>query len=120
MTFEEFVRDLKEKLPVGMILKNPERGTSTILPYRNGNIRYQRGESPTSLSLRDMFDAYIKFKGKKCTSKDLKVFRPKIFSGNQRRGGNCSFFFMVLHEMDLCSEIRRESHGSSPFCAEIR
>lgn len=118
MTFEEFVRVLKEKVSVGTVLDNPEKGTSTILPYSSGDICYQRGKSPFSLPLRETFDVYTKYKGKTCTSNDLKEFRPKLFSP-KRHGCNCSFFFMVLHEIGLCSDIRRESHGNSPFCAEI-
>jgi hypothetical protein len=100
-------------------MDNPERGTSTINAYTyNGNICYLRGRSCITIPIAEIYKAYIKYKGKRCTSKELKEFRPNIFS-SKRHGCNCSFFFTVLHEMGLCSKVRRSGNGNSSFCVDV-
>jgi hypothetical protein len=119
MTFEEFHGELKSKITLGKVMKNPGRGESTIIAYtQKGNICYQRGESCISISLIEIYNAYQHYSGKQCSSTDLKALNPRVF-GTQGHGCNCSFFFMVLREMGLCSEIKRVGDGNSPFCVDV-
>jgi hypothetical protein len=119
MTFDEFQCKLKSKITLGKVMENPEKGTSTIIAYtQKGNIRYLRGEHCISIPLIEIYNAYQKYRGKQCLSTDLKALNPRVF-GAQGHGCNCSFFFMVLREMGLCSEIRRVGNGSSSFCVDV-
>jgi hypothetical protein len=119
MTFDEFQCELRSKITLGKVMENPERGTSTIIAYtQNGNICYLRGESCISIPLIEIYNAYQRYSGKQCSSTDLKKLNPLVFSA-KRHGCNCSFFFMVLREMGLCSEIRRVGKGNSPFGVDV-
>jgi hypothetical protein len=119
MTFENFQTELRHKLTLGKTMDNPGRGTSAIMAYTSaGNIRYKRNTSLISIPIIEIYNAYREFKGRRCSANDLKEFRPDVFS-SKRHGCNCSFFFMVLRAMGLCSEIRRAGNGNSPFCVDI-
>jgi hypothetical protein len=119
MTFDEFHGELKSKITLGKVMDNPEKGTSTIIAYtQNGNICYLRGEHCISIPIIEIYNAYQKYSGKRCSSTDLKALNPSVF-GAQGHGCNCSFLFMVLREMGLCSEIRRVGNGSSSFGVDV-
>ncbi len=108
INFEEFVRKSKEVLIIGREFNNPGGGTSTIISVGD-NVRYRRGKSTISISIDELYKAYISFKGKQCITKDLRAYAPAIFDSAARPAGhscNCTFLFMLLHEIGLANEIK--------------
>ncbi|GHU00999.1 hypothetical protein FACS1894147_00010 [Spirochaetia bacterium] len=119
MTFKEFEANLKEKMVLRKVMNNPGGGTSIIIAHTcEGNICYKRKESCISIPITEIYNAYNKYKGGKCTSGNLKTDNPEVFSF-KAHVCNCTFLFMVLHEMKLCSEPKREGKGNSQFYVEM-
>lgn len=121
MSFEEFVRKSKEVLVIGREFNNPGGGTSTIISVGD-IVRYRRGKSAISISIDELYRTYTSFKGKQCTTKDLREHAPAIFDSAARPAGhscNCTFLFMLLHEISLASEIKGKGVIGSPFYVDI-
>jgi hypothetical protein len=75
-------------------------------------------ESRISIPIIEIYNTYQQYSGKRCLSTDLRALNPSVF-GAKGHVCNCSFFFMVLREMGLCSEIKRVGDGNSPFCVDV-
>lgn len=104
MDFSEFEQRIRASLPIGIILDNPGGGTSTILSYTSEVVCYRRGNSRMYVSIRDLFDAYVRFKGGHMSSNGLKKINPSIFDSQARPAGhscNCTFLFMVLKKIGV-------------------
>ena len=80
MNFESFSNLIQTNVPVGTALRNPGKGTSTILSYSKQGIYYLRGKSKINLPFKDLFEAFKHFKGSRVSSTDLKILwlRKKI------------------------------------------
>lgn len=101
----EFIRLLRDRLQPGLVMKNPGKGTSTIIWIDDDRICYRRGDSKLYANLSDLWDAYARFAGKQITTNDLKLFRPGTFKkgGKGHKGHDCNstFFFMALGQTGL-------------------
>ncbi len=121
MDRQTFIDRIQEALPVGTVLHNPGRGTSTILSYSDANIGYRRGGSRFTVSFDNLYRAYARYSGKMVSTTDLHGWAPGIFDSKQ--GGhscNCTFLFMVLRDLGEAPVIRGRGVQRNPFFVEIQ
>ncbi len=119
MKREEFFKMIKEHFSVGNEFDNPKKGTSKIISITSDKITYRRINSSISLKIDIMYDAFIKFKGKKCSASDLEEFND-TFRKNVGHTCNCSFFFIIMRELGLSSEIKGKGVVGNPFYVEFK
>jgi len=123
MDFSEFKQRVHESIPKGTILDNPGGGTSTILSYPPDAVSYRRGNSTMYVSLRDLFDGYVRFKGGHMSSSDLKVINPSVFDSQARPAGhscNCTFLFMLLQKIGVVTHIQGCGVRGNPFFVDLK
>jgi hypothetical protein len=122
MDFNEFESRLRRSIRVGEVLRNPKKGTSEIISI-TGSICYKRRNSCISLVIRDMYETYLQFAGKDCSSNDLKEFMPAVYNSKARRlaghSCNCTFLFLVLRKMCLAENIEGAGIRGAPFHVKI-
>jgi hypothetical protein len=117
MNSDIFFNEIKKKIIHGLVFKNPGGGTSTIILINSKNrIHYRRGNSDIYIKIDDIFKAFNHFRKTKCTSIELKYFLPNVF---KVKGCNCTFFFLILNRLSLCSKIKGSGKKQSPFFVEI-
>jgi len=123
MEFSEFKQKIRTSIPIGTILDNPGGGTSTILSCSSEAMSYRRRNSTIYVSLRDLFDGYVRFKGGSMSSNDLKVINPSVFDSNARPAGhscNCTFLFMVLQKIGVVTHIQGHGVRGDPFFVVLK
>lgn len=110
------------KIKQGMTYPNPQKGTSRIASITRERIVYIRGSSRITLRIEDIHGVYEQYKGKKCSSNDLKNFEPKVFDSNQNgHSCNCTFLFTVLNEIGLTENgIEGQGKPYKPFYIRIK
>ena len=121
MNFKEFIDQTKQHFPVGTVVNNPGRGQTTIIAY-DYRIKYKRGNSDITVTFRDLYDAYLNFRGMHITSTELAKFRPSVFSSQARPAGhscNCTLLFMILEQLKLSGEIHGRGVKGNPFTVKI-
>lgn len=107
---------LKDQLNVGQVLNNPSRGTSEIMSIDENKIVYKRGNSNISLRFEDIEDVVTKFSGQICSTSDMKLFRPKVFSSKHNgHSCNCTFCFMILQEINYTEKIFGRGRRGDPY-----
>jgi hypothetical protein len=117
MEYNAFLDEIKNKITSGLIFDNPGGGTSIIISItQNNSILYKRGNSNIYISIENIFKVYKKFKNTECTTTKLKSYMPNVFKS---KGCNCTFLFLVLNKISLCSEIKGLGQSQSPFYVEI-
>jgi hypothetical protein len=122
MNFSTFTRQMQAAIPVGTILDNPGGGTSEILSYSSEGVSYRRGRSTIYVSLRDLYEGYAKFRGRRVSSLDLKVVAPSVFDSQARPAGhscNCTFLFLALQEMGLVTNIYGRGVRGDPYFVDL-
>ncbi len=122
MTLLEFCQMLKTVVPVGSTLDSPGGGTSKIIKYSQSFITYRRGKSDIRVSYVDLFRAYVKHKGRKVSSSDLKRFAPAVFDSKARPAGhscNTTILFLLLRKLDLSSDISGSGVKGDPYYVSI-
>ena len=120
MNYQEFIEKIQSGVPIGVSLANPGGGTSEIISYSDKSIVYQRGKSKISVAFEEFYKAYIKFKGKKVYTTDLRDYAPKTFDSS--RGGhscNTTFLFSILTLIGLVNEIKGDGNANHPFYVSI-
>lgn len=108
------------KIKPNMVFENPGKGISTVISCTDTSIYYKRGNSKIQIKYNDIIDAYKQFVGKTVSTKDFKIFNPKVF--DTKNGGhdcNCTFLFLVLKEMGCILKIEGAGRRNSPFYAII-
>lgn len=118
MDFSEFKQKVYVSIPKGAILDNPGGGTSIIMSYSSEAVSYLRGNSTIYVSLRDLFDGYIQFKGGHMSSKDLKAVNPRVFDSQASPAGhscNCTFLFILLQKIGVVTHIQGRGVKGNPF-----
>ena len=80
MTIEEFYAALEASIREGDEFDNPGGGVSTIIGLNDERVKYERGSSLIYMKIADLHRAYVKFKGRKVSSFDLRKFKPSVFS----------------------------------------
>ena len=114
----EFHRRMVANLPPGTVLRNLGRGTTTIKGYSAGKVSYVRGKSTIRVAIRDLFSAYSSFRGSRVRARDLRLHAPMVFDSSVRPAGhscNCTFLFMVLHQLGMASAIEGRGTRADPF-----
>jgi len=119
MNLDMFITKLKNKIIPNQIFENPKKGTSVIVKITKDIIKYKRENSFISIPILSIFEVYNSFKGTKCTSSDLKLYKPKLFS-KAGHSCNCTFTFLVLKELNLCDEILGKGVRNSPYYVNIK
>lgn len=120
MNLKEFVRRIREALPIGTVIDNPGGGTSKITGFTDERISYVRGSSTISVKLVDLHSAYESFCGKQVTSSELKKFAPAAFDSQARPAGhscNCTFLFGALERAGLAGTLTGSGVRGAPFSA---
>jgi len=120
MTYSEFYNNLSNSISVGLKLKNPGKGDSTIKSITENIITYIRGSSSISIKIDEIYKVYLLFKGKRCSTSDLKEYKPGVF--NSKTNGhdcNCTFLFMILKKMNLINKIEGKGVKNSEFFVNI-
>lgn len=117
MEYKDFLIEINKKITSGLIFNNPGGGTSIIISItQNNSILYKRGNSNIYISIENIFKVYEQFKNSECTTTQLKSFMPKVF---KRKCCNCTFLFLILNKISLCSNIMGLGLRQSPFYVEI-
>lgn len=122
MEFEDFVNAINSALLRGMDFDNPGGGTSLIESITDQVITYKRGNSNISVSLEDLYSAFLRFRGRQTTTSELKKFSPSVFDSAARPAGhscNCTFLFQVLNAIGHAGEIEGSGVKGDPFSARI-
>ena len=110
-------------LPPGTMLSNLGGGTTIISGYSRGRVSYKRGNSTIRVKITDLFAAYAFFRGRRVSSRDLKMFAPHVYDSQARPAGhscNCTFLFMVLLECSLAEPIEGKGRAYNPFFTTFR
>jgi len=120
MTYEQFDEAIRESLPLGLVLENPGRGSSTIVRCTATHITYLRGKCSICVNIRNLYEAYWRFVGTTVKTSDLKRFAPAVFDSSAN-GHNCNatFLLMVLKEIGLASAIEGSGRRGDPFFASV-
>ena len=114
LAFDEFRSQIEGLLPPGTVMQNPGGGITTIKGYSSRNVQYIRGKSPIGISIADLFSAYVNFRGKQVSSRDLNDYNARVF-GRAGHPCNCTFLFMVLTRLGLTDGIWGEGKSRQPF-----
>jgi hypothetical protein len=120
VNFEQFENAIRTRLPDGTVLVNPGGGNSTILRYTDHKVIYLRGRSPIYVSIRDLYDAYVSFRGKCVKTTDLKTWAPGVFDSS-KGGHNCNatFFLLALRSVGAIDSIDGNGRRGNPFRGTI-
>lgn len=101
----------------GDVFQNPGGGTSIVKKVTDKMISYVRGHSTIYLPVNIFNDVCRDFKGKSCSSNNLKNYLPSIFCS--KHGGhscNCTFLFSLAVKMGLTNDgISGKGVVGSPF-----
>ena len=120
MTREDFATAMCRSLPAGTVLKNPGRGTSTIVWIDDDRLCYQRGRARFYVFLADLHEAFQEFAGRDATTTDLKKYAPQVFDSAQRgHNCNCTVLFMALQSMGLAGPIKGSGRRGDPFGVRV-
>jgi hypothetical protein len=122
MSLDEFAAAIRRAAPEGTVLPNPGGGTTTIVAYTGEKLRYRRGRSTIYVSLRDLYDAYYRFRGKTVTSPELRRAAPTVFDSSAPHYGhscNCAVFFMLLQQAGIVERIGGSGTVGDPFRVRI-
>jgi hypothetical protein len=111
---------------VGDVFRNPQKGTSVVTGITDMYISYIRGKSTIKLPI-DVFIAVVHdFTGAKCSSSDLRRYKPEIFDSHNQHGRkghscNCTFLFSIAEKMGLTvNGIQGKGVSGSPFYIVFR
>lgn len=122
MTKEQFVSQLINAVPEGIVFDNPGGGTSTIIMIGEDKLSYMRGKSRFYLTYIAIYDAMRMFSGTTTTTNDLKHHNPEVF--DPKYGGhscNCTTMFRILERMGLIEgTIQGSGRRGSPFYVLVR
>ncbi|QXM05185.1 hypothetical protein [Crassaminicella indica] len=122
MEGRNLIMNLKKNLEREKEFENPGGGISTIKSITEKSIVYMRGNSRFYLNFSDIEQAYSYFKGKICTTNDLKEYKPQIFDSKHKgHSCNCTFFFLLLKHLDLIEgDIQGSGRRGNPFYIKIK
>ena len=97
MNEQTFAEKVQNKLPAGTVLDNPGGGQMAILSYNGTKMVYQRGNSPITADLHDLWNAYYYFDQRKPCDVDSAALRqryPLVFDPHQNgHAANCTMTY---------------------------
>ena len=116
MDYKSFAQRVVGGLPPDTVLKNPGKGTSTIVWCDDERLCYQRGGSRFYVDLQALYGAYHHFKGQEVTTSDLKAYAPGVFdSANGGHNCNATVLFLILVQLGMADRIWGHGYRGSPF-----
>ena len=81
-----------------------------------GKLRYTRGKSTIRVAIADLFDAYLRFRGRRVNSADLAEFRPQVFDSSQSgHSCNVTLLYCVLLHLHLADQLEGSGRRGSPY-----
>jgi len=127
-TFEQFLSELHTKIKMGKVFNNlrkrrNSKNTSEIISIDDNSIVYKResDKNPKKIpiKIKIIYDVYKRlyegYWGDKCSSNDLRKYKPEVFvSIGSGHGCNCTFVFLVLKELGFVM-IEGEGVSKNPF-----
>lgn len=120
MTYNEFCEKLSNCIWKEQKLKNPGKGVSTIKSITQNTVTYIRGNSAISIKINELFNVYSLFRGKRCTTNDLRNYKPNVFDSKANgHSCNCTILFMVFKEMLIIKDIEGKGCAGYPFYINI-
>ncbi|HEY3267134.1 MAG TPA: hypothetical protein VGM37_09425 [Armatimonadota bacterium] len=116
MDCDEFEHRVCEALRIGTVLNNPGGGTSAITGLSGGKLAYRRRRSTIRVALRDLYDAYAEFRGRRLSGPDLRIYSPSVFdSAKSGHSCNVTFLFLVLKSIGAVEHICGAGKRGDPF-----
>jgi|GEM_PF-3379335 len=119
MNEQTFAEKVQNKLPAGTVLDNPGGGQMAILSYNGTKMVYQRGNSPITADLHDLWNAYYYFDQRKPCDVDSAALRqryPLVFDPHQNgHAANCTMLFVLLREIGVVSAVKGTGKAGDPF-----
>lgn len=118
---DSFVHRLRRSLPVGTVLQNPGRGTTTVISLDGDRLRYRRGRSDFYVDLCQLYAAALEFAGSRVTTKHLKAHAPSVFDLKQGgHGCHATVLLMVLAKIGISGPITGRGVTGDPFGVDVR
>jgi len=119
MNYKEFKSAVIQNLPPGTLLDNPGGGTSIIKTYKDDTVRYQRGKSTFSASLKLFHEVVVAFDGQTLSSTALKQYSHKFDSTRSGHSCNCTLLFLILQKIGLVDKILGSGKKGDPFYVKL-
>ena len=124
MTENGLIQALQRTFSPGDRFPNPRRGETEIVRLGKDRIVYRRGRSEIAVRVRDLYRAYLRFRGRRMSSSDLRSFAPSVFDsapaiGPSGHSCNCSFLFHVLGVLDLAGPIEGAGVAGDPYAVRV-
>lgn len=122
MTRTQFIELIQRSIAVGVQLDNPGDGTTRISSVTDDSISYVRGSSTIRILMSDLHRTYLRFRGSRVSSRDLRQFAPDVFDSAARPAGhscNCTFFFRLLQRMELAGPVEGAGVKGDPFAVTV-
>lgn len=122
MNLDLFASKIRSTVPVGTVFQNPGGGTSEILKVTEAAITYRRGNSTVSVSIENLFNAYISFQGQQVSSSALKAFAPSVFDSKARPAGhscNATFLLLILRHIGVAGDLGGNGVKGAPYFVHI-
>lgn len=120
MRLKEFAAAAREAFAVSRTMDNPGGGTSEVLQLTEDAVTCKRGDSTIRVRLADLHRAYLKFRGGRVSSTDLREFLPSVFDSSARPAGHsCTFLSLLLQRMGLAGEPSGSGRRGDPFALDL-
>ena len=124
MTEDGFIQALRRTLLPGDRFPNPRRGETEIVRLSNNRLVYRRGHSEIRVRVRDLYRAYLHFRGRRMSSSDLRLFAPSVFNsapaiGPRGHSCNCSVLFHLLGTLGLAGPIEGAGVAGDPYAVRV-
>ena len=124
MTENGFIQALQRIFWSGDRYPNSRKGETEIVRLDNDRLVYRRGRSEIRVRVRDLYRAYLRFRGRRMSSSDLRLFAPSVFDsapaiGPSGHSCNCSFLFHLLGTLDLAGLIEGAGVAGDPYAVRV-
>jgi hypothetical protein len=128
----DFITATKKLLVIGRKFETPGGGINIIKNVSDIGFIYKKPPKKHSAKIGkpwstifagyvDFYNTYIKFKGKICSTNDLKSYASHIFDSKLNgHSCNCTMFFILLKELELTDRILGKGVKGSPFYVNIK
>ena len=124
MTETEFTQALQRTFSPGDRFPNPGGGETGIVRLDTDRLVYRRGHSEIRVRVRDLYRAYVHFRGRMMSSSDLRRFAPSVFDSAPARGRrghscNCTVLFHLLGALGLAGPIEGAGVVGNPYFVAV-
>ena len=120
MNADDFSAKLRSCIGAGQVLTNPGGGRNKVISVDEEKTTYKRGKSRFYFPIDVLYMTYSRFSGNSVSSTDLKAYLPHMFDSKKNgHSCHCTFFLMVLREMNIVPAIDGRGRRGDPFNVEI-